>query len=125
MRKDTPILIVDDYRTMLRIVRTLLHHLGFTDVDEATDGAGALAMLERRRYGLIIADWAMAPMGGLDLLRRVRAEGPNADVPFVMVTARDTEERMRAAEAEGASGCIAKPFDAATLRTTLAQVLGA
>ena len=82
-----PILIVDDYKTMLRIVRNLLAKLGFKDVDEATDGTEALNMLQGRHYGLIISDWNMQPMTGYELLKQVRTNDQFKSIPFVMVTA--------------------------------------
>ena len=72
--KSTPILVVDDYKTMVRIVRNLLNQLGFANVDDASDGASALAKLRAKRFGLVISDWAMEPMSGLELLQAMRAD---------------------------------------------------
>lgn len=118
-----PILIVDDYRTMLRIVRNLLRQIGFTNVDEAMDGATALAKLRDKRYGLVISDWNMQPMTGLELLQAVRADPGLAGLPFIMVTAESKTENVLAAKEAGVSNYIVKPFNADTLRTKIATVL--
>jgi two-component system, chemotaxis family, chemotaxis protein CheY len=123
--KRTPILVVDDYKTMVRIVRNLLHQLGFEDVDEANDGASALAKLRARRFGLVISDWAMEPMNGLELLQQVRADPDLASLPFIMITAENRAERVAKAEQAGANGYIVKPFTAETLRDRITRVMGA
>jgi two-component system chemotaxis response regulator CheY len=122
--KRTPILIVDDYKTMLRIVRNLLNQLGFEDVDEASDGASALAKLRARRFGLVISDWAMEPMNGLELLQQVRADPDLETLPFIMITAESRKDRVAKAEQAGASAYIVKPFTAETLRDRIARVMG-
>jgi two-component system, chemotaxis family, chemotaxis protein CheY len=121
----TPILVVDDYKTMVRIVRNLLHQLGFEDVDEANDGASALAKLRARRFGLVISDWAMEPMDGLELLRQVRADPQLRTLPFIMITAENRTERVAKAEQAGANGYIVKPFTAETLSDRITRVMGA
>jgi two-component system, chemotaxis family, chemotaxis protein CheY len=123
--KRTPILVVDDYKTMVRIVRNLLHQLGFEDVDEANDGASALAKLRARRFGLVISDWAMEPMDGLELLRQVRADPQLRTLPFIMITAENRTERVAKAEQAGANGYIVKPFTAETLSDRITRVMGA
>ena len=122
--KRTPILVVDDYKTMLRIVRNLLHQLGFEDVDEANDGASALAKLRARRFGLVISDWAMEPMNGLELLQQVRADPELKAMPFIMITAENRKDRVSKAEQAGANGYIVKPFTAETLNDRIARVMG-
>jgi len=82
-----PVLVVDDYGTMVRIIRNLLRQIGFADVDDAKDGTTALEKLHSRRYGLVISDWNMEPMTGYDLLRQVRADPGLGEIPFIMVTA--------------------------------------
>ena len=82
-----PVLIVDDYETMIRIIRNLLKQLGFTNVDEAGDGTAALNMMREKDYGLLISDWNMEPMTGYELLREVRADNRLSRTPFIMVTA--------------------------------------
>ena len=119
-----PILIVDDYRTMLRIIRNLLQQLKFSNIDEATDGGAALTRLRERRYGLVISDWNMHPVTGLELLREVRADPQLADVPFIMITAESKTENVIAARDAGVSNYIVKPFNAETLRAKIASVLG-
>ena len=119
-----PILIVDDYNTMIRILRNLLRQLGFSNIDEACDGRTALAKLRSKDYALVISDSSMAPMSGLELLQRLRADERTAATPFVMV-ANDNDEDANAAERAGASTCIMKPFTAQTLKTKLVSVLGA
>ena len=122
--KRTPILVVDDYKTMVRIVRNLLHQLGFEDVDEANDGASALAKLRARRFGLVISDWAMEPMNGLELLQQVRADPELKAMPFIMITAENRKDRVSKAEQAGANGYIVKPFTAETLKDRIALVMG-
>ena len=122
--KNMPILIVDDYKTMLRIIRNLLKQLGFNNVDEATDGSSALQKMRDRSYGLVISDWNMEPMSGLELLKEVRADGQLQEVPFIMVTAESKSENVVAAKQAGVSNYIVKPFNAATLKTKLTTAIG-
>ncbi|MBX3504874.1 MAG: response regulator [Parvibaculum sp.] len=119
-----PILIVDDYKTMLRIVRNLLQKLGFTDIDEAMDGTDALAKLKGRNYGLVISDWNMQPMTGYELLQKVRADETLKSLPFVMVTAESKVENVVAARQAGVNNYIIKPFSAEVLKAKLKTVLG-
>jgi two-component system, chemotaxis family, chemotaxis protein CheY len=120
-----PILIVDDYKTMLRIIRSLLKQLGFDNVDEATDGQDALSKLRSKKYDLVISDWNMEPMSGLQLLKEVRADGRMASVPFIMITAESKTENVVAAKEAGVNNYIVKPFNAATLKQKLSTVVGA
>lgn len=117
------ILIVDDYKTMLRIIRNLLRQLDFNNVDEATDGAQALAMLRSGNYGLVISDWNMQPMTGLQLLQEVRADGKLRNLPFIMITAESKTENVIAAKQAGVSNYIVKPFNAETLKEKIEKVL--
>jgi two-component system chemotaxis response regulator CheY len=119
-----PILIVDDYKTMLRIIRNLLKQLGFNNVDEATDGSQALHKLRDKSYSLIISDWNMEPMTGIQLLREVRADSKLKDLPFIMITAESKTENVVAAKQAGVSNYIVKPFNAATLKQKLTSILG-
>ncbi len=119
-----PILIVDDYKTMLRIVRNLLKQLGFNNVDEATDGAMALEKARAKTYGLIISDWNMEPMTGYELLKEVRADNQLKSTPFIMVTAESKTDNVIAAKKAGVNNYIVKPFNAATLKQKLVAVLG-
>jgi two-component system chemotaxis response regulator CheY len=122
--KSTPILVVDDYKTMVRIVRNLLHQLGFHDVDDANDGASALAKLRAKRFGLVISDWAMEPMSGLELLQAMRADPELKALPFIMITAENRSDRIARAEQAGADGYIVKPYNAEALRDRIARVMG-
>ena len=121
--KSTPILVVDDYKTMVRIVRNLLHQLGFENVDDAGDGESALARLRERAYGLVISDWMMEPMSGIDLLRQVRADPGLKALPFIMITAENRKDRVALAEQAGADGFIVKPFNAEALSDRIAAVM--
>jgi two-component system chemotaxis response regulator CheY len=119
-----PILIVDDYKTMLRIIRNLLKQLGFENVDDAADGSEALQKLREKKYGLVISDWNMEPMTGLQLLREVRGDNKLAETPFIMITAESKTENVVAAKEAGVNNYIVKPFNAATLKSKLVSVVG-
>lgn len=118
------ILIVDDYKTMLRIIRNLLRQLNFTNVEEAMDGTEALHMLGQKDIQLIISDWNMEPMTGLQLLREVRKSDNFKHIPFIMITAESKAENVVAAKQAGVSNYIVKPFNAETLKAKLSSVLG-
>ena len=120
----TPVLLVDDYGTMVRIMRKLLSQIGITDVDEAPDGPAALAKLRAKKYGLVISDWNMTPMTGYELLTHVRADPALAETRFIMVTAESRIENVVSAKRAGVDNYIVKPFDAATLRTKISDVFG-
>ncbi len=122
--KNMAVLIVDDYKTMLRIIRNLLRQIGFNNVDEASDGATALQKLRRDNFGLVISDWNMEPMTGLQLLKEVRADEKLRNTPFIMVTAESKTENVIAAKKAGVNNYIVKPFNAATLKTKMTAVLG-
>jgi two-component system chemotaxis response regulator CheY len=122
--KSMSILIVDDYKTMLRIIRNLLNQLDFNNVDEATDGDAALTKLRSGKFGLVISDWNMEPMTGLQLLREVRADDKLKETPFIMVTAESKTENVVAAKEAGVNNYIVKPFNAETLRSKLVSVIG-
>lgn len=111
-----PILVVDDYQTMIRIIRNLLRQLGFEDVDDASDGATALEKMKQKQYGLVISDWNMEPMTGYELLRQVRNNFEMRDTPFIMVTAESKTENVIAAKKAGVNNYIVKPFNAQTLK---------
>jgi len=117
-----PVLVVDDYNTMVRIIRNLLRQLGFQDVDDASDGASALEKMRVRQYGLVISDWNMEPMTGYTLLKEVRADPALAATPFIMVTAESKTENVIAAKKAGVSNYIVKPFNAQTLRSKIEAV---
>ncbi|MBP7253089.1 MAG: response regulator [Alphaproteobacteria bacterium] len=119
------ILIVDDYKTMLRIISNLLKQLGFKNIEEATDGSEALRKLREGNFNLVISDWNMAPMTGLQLLKEVRADAKLKPLPFIMVTAESKTENVVEAKTAGVSNYIVKPFNAETLKLKLTAVLGA
>ncbi len=117
-----PILVVDDYQTMIRIIRNLLRQIGFENVDEASSGQQAYDMIVQKRYGLIISDWNMEPMTGYQLLQKVRADSTQADVPFIMVTAESKTDNVVAARHAGVSHYIVKQFNAAILKAKIDSV---
>ena len=117
-----PILVVDDYATMIRIIRNLLKQLGFENVDDASDGSTALVNMHSKKYGLVISDWNMEPMTGYDLLREVRANAELSQTPFIMITAESKTENVIAAKKAGVNNYIVKPFNAATLKTKIEAV---
>ena len=114
-----PILVVDDYNTMVRIIRNLLRQAGFTDVDDASDGITALRRLREKQYALVVSDWNMEPMTGYELLKEMRADPGLASVPFIMITAESKTENVIAAKQAGVSNYIVKPFNAATLKSKI------
>ncbi|MGH6771807.1 MAG: response regulator [Xanthobacteraceae bacterium] len=117
-----PILIVDDYPTMIRIIRNLLRQLGFENVDDASDGTAALTKLRQKNYALVISDWNMEPMTGFDLLREIRADPALNKTPFIMVTAESKTENVIAAKKAGVDNYIVKPFNAQTLQHKIQAV---
>jgi len=118
------ILIVDDYKTMLRIIENLLKQLGFKNVHQAIDGSSALKVLREQAIGLVISDWNMQPMTGLQLLKEVRADDKLKTIPFVMITAESKTENVVAAKEAGVNNYIVKPFNAETLKQKLVSVVG-
>ena len=119
-----PVLVVDDYKTMIRIIRNLLKQLGFANVDKAGDGSAALDMMRGKQYGLVISDWNMEPMTGYELLRKVRADARISRTPFIMVTAESKTENVIAAKKAGVNNYIVKPFNAATLKSKIDAIFG-
>ena len=119
-----PVLVVDDYKTMIRIIRNLLKQLGFVNVDEASDGSAALNMMREKNYGLVISDWNMEPMTGYELLREVRADDVLSRTPFIMVTAESKTDNVIAAKKAGVNNYIVKPFNAATLKSKIDAIFG-
>lgn len=122
--KNMRILVVDDYKTMIRIVRSLLGQLGFTNIDDALDGVTALELIKKNRYGLILSDWNMQPMTGIELLKSVRAIPEYKETPFVMVTAEAKTENVVLARQAGVNNYIIKPFTLAVLKQKLSSVFG-
>jgi two-component system, chemotaxis family, chemotaxis protein CheY len=117
-----PILVVDDYNTMIRIIRNLLKQLGFEDIDDASDGSAALTKMRDKKYGLVISDWNMEPMTGYELLKEVRSDPGLSKTPFIMVTAESKTENVIAAKKAGVNNYIVKPFNAQTLKTKIEAV---
>ena len=119
-----PILIVDDYKTMLRVLRNFLLQLNFSNIEEATDGSMALQKLRQQDFCFVISDWNMEPMTGIQLLREVRADDKLKHLPFIMITAESKSENVIAAKQAGVSNYIVKPFSAETLKSKMTSVLG-
>ncbi len=122
--KNMNVLIVDDYKTMLRIIKNLLKQLGMENVDEATDGTMAFEKAQEKEYGLIISDWNMEPMSGYELLKKIRSDEKNKALPFIMITAESKTDNVVAAKQAGVSNYIVKPFNADTLKQKIEAVFG-
>jgi two-component system, chemotaxis family, chemotaxis protein CheY len=118
------VLVVDDYATMRRIIKNLLTQIGFSNIDEADNGASALQKMRERPFGLVISDWNMEPMTGLQLLKECRADAKLKATPFIMVTAESKTENVIAAKEAGVNNYIVKPFNADTLKKKIESVLG-
>ncbi|KAI95102.1 response regulator [Rhodomicrobium vannielii ATCC 17100] len=123
MTANFKVLVVDDYSTMVRIVRKLLKQIGYDDVDEASNGGMALEMIQKNSYGLIISDWNMEPMSGYDLLRHVRSNAATAQTPFILVTAESRADNVAAAKEAGANEYLVKPFSAPVLKEKIDKAL--
>ncbi|MEW9625487.1 chemotaxis response regulator CheY [Rhodanobacter geophilus] len=124
MDKNMKILVVDDFSTMRRIVRNLLVELGFSNplIQEADDGENALILLRSQPFDLVVTDWNMPNMTGIDLLRAIRAEAALKGLPVLMVTAENNREQIIAAAQAGVNGYIVKPFTAVTLKEKLTKI---
>ena len=116
------ILVVDDFSTMRRIVKNILKQIGYTEIDEAEDGNGALAKLRQDKYDLIVSDWNMPNMTGLDLLKAIRADGALNGIPVLMVTAEAKKENVVEAIKAGVNNYIVKPFTAEVLREKIEKI---
>lgn len=116
------ILVVDDFPTIRRIVRNLLKELGYSNVDEAEDGAMGLAKLKAGSYDFVISDWNMPNMDGLQMLQAIRDDATLSHLPVLMVTAEAKKENIIAAAQAGASGYVVKPFTAATLDEKISKI---
>jgi two-component system chemotaxis response regulator CheY len=115
-------LVVDDFSTMRRIVRNLLKELGYTNAEEAEDGAVALNMLKNNKFDFVVSDWNMPNMTGIELLKNIRADDTLKDLPVLMITAEARKENIIEAAQAGANGYIVKPFTAATLDEKLNKI---
>ena len=120
--KSMNVLVVDDFPTMRRIVRSLLKELGFNNVDEAEDGQDALGKLQAGSFQFVISDWNMPNIDGLDMLKQIRADGNLGSTPVLMITAEAKKENIIAAAKAGANGYIVKPFTAVTLKEKLTKI---
>ncbi|HEB26340.1 MAG TPA: chemotaxis protein CheY [Porticoccus sp.] len=120
--KNLSILVVDDFPSMRRIVRTLLKELGFSNIDEAEDGQEGLAKLRSGSFEFVVSDWNMPNLDGLEMLKEIRADDALKHLPVLMVTAEAKKENIIAAAKAGASGYVVKPFTAATLEEKLAKI---
>ncbi len=125
MSKDLKFLVVDDFSTMRRIIKNLLHDLGYQNVAEADDGTTALPILKGGDIDFLITDWNMPGMPGLDLLKAVRSDPKLAKLPVLMLTAEAKREQIVEAAQAGVSGYVIKPFTAETLKEKLDKILGA
>ena len=123
MNTDIKVLVVDDYKTMTKIVANLLKTIGFKEIVELNDGASALQALRKDRFGLVISDWNMEPMTGLQLLQECRRDAQLAKIPFIMITAESKTENVIAAKQAGVDNYIVKPFNAETLKSKVESVL--
>ena len=121
--KDLTALVVDDFSTMRRIVRNILRDLEFKVILEAEDGTAAVQVLSTHKVDLIVSDWNMPKMSGLELLKHVRGNANLKDIPFLMVTAEAQKENIVEAVKARVSNYIVKPFTAATLSEKLAKIL--
>lgn len=124
VNKNMRILVVDDFQTMRRIVINLLKQIGFSNVTEAGDGQQALEKVKGEQIDLIISDWNMPNMTGIEFLRGIRADDRNKSIPFIMVTAEGKKENVIAAVQAGVNDYIVKPFNAVTLKEKMIKVIG-
>ena len=118
------VLIVDDFATMRRILRNILRQIGFTDITEADDGSTALKELKKEKYDLILCDWNMPEMPGIDLLNAIRADDELKGIPFVMITAEAQKDNIVGAVKAGVNSYVVKPFTAETIGEKLKKVFG-
>jgi two-component system, chemotaxis family, chemotaxis protein CheY len=118
-----PILVVDDNPSVLGVLVLILEKIGFTTVDEAADGAAALAKMHDTNYGLVISDWQMQPMDGYALLQQIRSSKRLAAMPFIMVTVNSEAGKAVSAMNAGANGYIVKPFSAKILKAKIKQAV--
>lgn len=123
--KNMKVIVVDDYKTMQRILKNLLKQIGFNNVVTANHGEEAFDILKTKGpFGLVVSDWNMEPMTGLELLKKVRADAELKSLPFIMVTAESKTENVIVAKKAGVSNYIVKPFNAGTLKGKMVSVLG-
>ena len=121
--EDASVLIVDDYHAMIGKMKSMLLQLGFRKIDSADNGNKAIEMMHQKPYDLVISDWNMEPITGLELLREVRRNGSISNTAFIMVTTESHHETIATAKEAGADGCLVKPFDAGILRNKVIDVI--
>lgn len=122
-----PILLVDDFQTMVRIVRNLLKQVGYENVDDAADGGAALAKMREneKKYRLVISDWNMQPMSGCEFVQRIRADEALSQTAFVMITAESSVASVMNAKKAGVDSYLVKPFNDQTLQAKITEALAA
>jgi two-component system, chemotaxis family, chemotaxis protein CheY len=123
MDKHIKILVVDDFATMRKVIRNLLKQVGYENIVEAEDGVTALRVLKSQKVDLIVSDWNMPNMTGLELLKTVRADEELKPTPFLMVTAEALQDNVIAAVKAGVSNYIVKPFTAEVLNDKIKKIL--
>ncbi|MGM0419180.1 MAG: chemotaxis response regulator CheY [Thermodesulfobacteriota bacterium] len=117
------VLIVDDFSTMRRILKNILKQIGFTSISEADDGTTAWEELQKNSFDLIICDWNMPKMSGIELLKKVRADDTYKDIPFLMVTAEAQKQNVIEAVQAGVSNYVVKPFTAESISEKLEKII--
>jgi two-component system chemotaxis response regulator CheY len=120
--KTMKILVVDDFSTMRRIVKNILRQLDFNNIVEADDGSTALDILQKEKIDMVVSDWNMPKMTGLELLKAIKSDDALKDIPFLMVTAEAQQENIIEAVKSGVSNYIVKPFTAETLGQKIDQI---
>ena len=123
--QNVSVLIVDDYKTTVRISQSLLRQIGFNNLDDAANGEDAFNKLRAKKFGLVISDWNMQPVSGYELLVKVRNDEALKSMPFILITAESKTENVIAAKKAGANNYIVKPFTAQVLKDKISAVLGA
>jgi two-component system, chemotaxis family, chemotaxis protein CheY len=118
-----PVLVVDDFATMVRIMRTLLQRIGFVTIDEVHNGPAALDRLRAKYFGLVVADWNMSPMTGLELLAHMRQDPTLRPVRFILVSAERRPQLVQDAIAGGVEGFLIKPFNAGALKDAIERAM--
>ncbi|MFZ2089495.1 MAG: response regulator [Desulfobaccales bacterium] len=116
------VLVVDDFATMRKIVRNILKQIGFDDITEAEDGTGALRTIKNETIGLVVTDWNMPNMSGLELLKKIRQNPETAQIPVLMVTAEGLKENIMDAVKAGVNNYVVKPFTAEVLQEKIETI---
>ncbi|HBF34175.1 TPA: response regulator [Candidatus Sumerlaeota bacterium] len=122
---DIKILVVDDFATMRRIIKNILKQLGYSDIDEADDGAAAIAKLKSAKFDFVITDWNMPNMSGLELVKAIRSDENIKGIPILMVTAEALKENIIEAVKAGVNNYIVKPFTAEVMKEKIDKVFAA